>query len=199
VHTAFYHLFHILLRLGAAGLLVLGVLDSSFLFLPFGNDLLVTALTIAHRNRLPLFAIAAACGSSLGVSLMDLLVRKGGELGLRKVMSKRRFEFLKSKMTKRVGIPVALACIAPPPFPFTPVVAAASAFNYPRSRLLGIVFLGRTVRFLIVGYLAIRFGQRILRIARTDEFLVGVGFLTGFSIVGSVFSIRRWIRQSRSA
>ena len=38
--------------LGGLGLLLLGILDSSFLFMPLGNDLLVVALTAAHRERM---------------------------------------------------------------------------------------------------------------------------------------------------
>ncbi|PYS67144.1 MAG: membrane-associated protein, partial [Acidobacteria bacterium] len=37
-------------RLGALGLFIFSVLDSSFLVLPFGNDLLLIGLTSADRN-----------------------------------------------------------------------------------------------------------------------------------------------------
>ena len=46
------HLFTILLHLGFAGLIIVGVLDSSFLFLPLGNDLLVVAMQ-PERARCP--------------------------------------------------------------------------------------------------------------------------------------------------
>lgn len=193
------HAFGWLLGLGGGGLFILGVLDSSFLFLPLGNDLLITALTISHHERLPLYVALASLGSCTGVLLLDLVVRKGGEAGLEKIMSKRRFEFLKRKMSRNASIPLALVCIAPPPFPFTPVVATASAFNYPRWRLLAIILGGRIVRFTIVGLLADKFGRQILRLAKTDIFIGVMIAIIAASAIGSFLSVMKWVRQSRRA
>jgi hypothetical protein len=199
VHQSLEHVLATLIRFGPVGLFALGVLDSSFLFMPLGNDLLVTALTINHRSYLPLYVAMASAGSCAGVFLLDLIARKGGEVGLKKIMSRRRFEYLKRKMEKRAGLPVALAGIAPPPFPFTAVIATASAFNYPRVRLLAIVLGSRVVRFTCVGLLAIVFGHQILRFANTNIFLGIMIAIIIASLVGSVVSIVRWVRQSRRA
>ena len=43
-------LFAFVLKFGGLGLLVLGILDSSFLFAPWGNDLLVVAMTARHPH-----------------------------------------------------------------------------------------------------------------------------------------------------
>lgn len=176
---------------------VLGVCDSSFLFLPLGNDLLLTALTVQHHGRLPLYVAVASGGSTVGVLILDFFVRKGGEKGLHKLMSDRRFNFLKRKMTAKASIPILLACVAPPPFPFTPVVATASAFNYPRIRLLLLVFFGRVARFTIIGLLAIHFGHALLRLAHTTVFLGVMIGIIAISVVGSALSIMRWVRQSK--
>ena len=97
------HLLTFVLHLGLFGPLVLGVLDSSFLFMPLGNDLLIVALTARRSSELPAYVAMAACGSTLGVFLLDLLARKGGEEGVRKMMSKRRFEYLRKKVGEREG------------------------------------------------------------------------------------------------
>jgi membrane protein YqaA with SNARE-associated domain len=199
MQEAIHHFFLFLLHLGAGGLLLLGMLDSSFLFLPLGNDLLLTALTVQHKEHLPLYIVTASVGSTLGVLLMDLVVRRGGEVGLQKLMSKRRFEFLKRKMSKFASVPVALVCVAPPPFPFTPVVAAASAFNYPRIRLLGIVFVGRILRFTAVGLLAAHFGTELLQLTKAKWFVGTMIAIIAISIVGSVMSVLKWVRQSKQA
>src|SRR5215472_18796848 len=118
------------LHFGAAGLFVLGVADSSFLILPFGNDLLLLTL-IARKHSLALeYVPIAAGGSVIGIFLLDLVSRKGGEAGLEKMMSRKRFDYLKKKMGERAAYVITLACLAPPPFPFTAVMAAASAFQY---------------------------------------------------------------------
>src|SRR5580704_7165834 len=169
VHGVIRHLLAWLLKLGVFGPLILGVADSSFLFLPFGNDLLVVILVARNHAQLPFYVLTAAVGSTLGVLLLDTVCRKGGEEGLKKMMKPRRLEYFKRRMTKQAGIAIGLACLAPPPFPFTLVIASASAFAYPRQRLVGLVLLARAVRFTIIGLLAIRFGPDVLRIARAPE------------------------------
>ena len=186
-----------LLKLGIFGPLLLGIADSSFLFLPFGNDLLVVILVARNHARLPFLILTAAVGSTLGVLLLDAVCRKGGEEGLKRMMKPRRLEYFKRRMANRAAIAIALACLAPPPFPFTLVIASASAFAYPRRRLLGLVFVTRAVRFTIVGLLAIRFGRDILRIARTPETTwIMLGFIA-LCVIGSVFQVMQWIRRSR--
>jgi hypothetical protein len=76
-------------------------------------------------------------------------------------MSPKRLDYLKKKMSHSAAIPLVVTCLAPPPFPFTAVIAAASAFQYPKSRLLGYVFAARAVRFTLIGLAAIRFGRGI--------------------------------------
>src|ERR1035437_1796147 len=113
-------------------------------------------------------------------------------------MSRKRLNYLKNKMTKGAAVPLIVACLAPPPFPFTAVIAAASAFQYPKPRLLGYVLGARAVRFTLVGLAAIWFGRRILRIANSPEF---TWFIIGFAVLclmGSTLSVIRWIRPSRS-
>jgi len=186
-----------LLGLGLAGPLLLGIADSSFLFLPFGNDLLVVILTARDHARVPFYVLSATIGSTLGVLLLDSVCRKAGEEGLKKMIKPARLEYFKRKMTKQAGAAIATACLAPPPFPFTLVIASASAFEYPRQRLLGLVFLARALRFAAVGWLAIRFGREILRIARTPAATwVMLGFIL-LCAAGSAFQVAQWVRRSR--
>jgi membrane protein YqaA with SNARE-associated domain len=186
-----------LLKLGWAGPLVLGIADSSFLFLPFGNDLLVVILVARSHARLPTYVLTAAIGSTLGVVLLDAVCRKGGEEGLKKMMKPARLGYFKRRMASRAWVAIATACLAPPPFPFTLVIASASAFAYPRQRLLSLVFVARLVRFTIVGLLAIRFGRQILRIANAPQAeWIMLGFILVCAI-GSAFQVMQWARRSR--
>ena len=56
----------------------------------------------------------------------------------------------------------------PPPFPFTPFIIVMSAMQYPRWRMLGIVAVGRVVRFSLEGVLAIIYGRQILEMAKNS-------------------------------
>ena len=193
-------LFALVMKFGGIGLLVLGVLDSSFLIAPWGNDLLVIAMTARHP-RLPYmvyYAAMSTVGSVLGCLLIDLTLRPLGAKGLEKHLSKRRLERVQKKMGQNAGVGLALASLAPPPFPFTAFVMAAAALQYSRKRLLAVVGATRMVRFTLLGALAMRFGERILRWGANP---IAQGIMVGlivFSIVGSVVSVYGWIKRSKT-
>jgi membrane protein YqaA with SNARE-associated domain len=187
-------LFHI----GYFGPFVLGILDSSFLVLPFGNDLLVVGLIAHHHPGFPFYVISAACGSTVGVLILALVARKFGEEGIRKVAGDKQFEKLHKKIGKRAGLAIAVACLAPPPFPFTMVIAAASALDYSLWRMAAINFFCRAIRFVVLGFLALKFGTAFLRIAHTPAFFWSmVGFIA-LCLLASAFSIWHWVRSTRS-
>jgi membrane protein YqaA with SNARE-associated domain len=194
MHVLLRHLFSYFLHLGALGLVVLGILDSSFLFLPVGNDILLVILVARHHQQFLLYVLLAAAGSVIGVLLLDVVCRKGGEEGLKKMVNLKRLNYLKKKMKEHGSIAIVIASLSPPPFPFTAVIGAASAFQFPRIRLLSLVFIARAVRFSLVGLLAIWLGRRIIRIADSPGFTwFMVGFIT-LCLVGSTLSIVRWVR-----
>lgn len=197
MHGVVRHILAWLLQLGFFGPVILGIADSSFLFFPSGNDLLVVILTVRNHAHVALYVVTAATGSTLGVFLLDLVCRKGGEEGLKRMMKPRRLGYFKRHITNQAAIAIGLACLAPPPFPFTLVIASASAFGYSRRRLLGLVFVTRALRFSIVGLLAIRFGSDILRIAKAPETTwIMLAFIV-LCLFGSAFQVTQWIRRSR--
>jgi membrane protein YqaA with SNARE-associated domain len=195
----FQSLLHFFIHLNYAGPFIMGILDSSFLFLPFGNDLLVVGLVAHHHQGYLLYVLSAVCGSTTGVFLLDLVARKAGEEGIQKVTGPARFNYLKRKIGQRGGVALVLACIAPPPFPFSPVVATNSALGYPRRKLLFLVAISRAARFLILGYLALRYGRAILRVAKSDDFKWAMIAFIAVCAIGSSFSVYKWVRKSRSA
>ena len=193
------HLFGIFITLGGFGLLILGILDSSFLFMPLGNDLLMIAMTARKSERMLFYAVMASAGSVLGTLLVDIVFRRGGEQALEKHLPPKRLEYVKRKVTKRAGWAVALACVMPPPFPFTPFVMAAAALQYPRGRLLVIVGALRMLRFTTEGLLAMYYGPRILKLAERPEVRIAVIAFAFLCIVGSVLSVMRWLKRSHRA
>ena len=187
-------------RLGGPGLLLLGILDSSFLFAPLGNDLLVVAMTAHRRSTAAMlyYALMSTVGSVLGCLLVDLLLRRAGEKGLEKHLPKRRLEYVKCKVQKNAAWALVVASIAPPPFPFTPFIMAAAALQYPRWRMAAIVGGARMVRFTALGVLAMLFGRHILKWVQTPLMQWSLIGLMVVCIVGSVVSVAGWIRRSRT-
>ena len=186
-------------RLGAFGLFLFSALDSSFLVLPFGNDILLIALTSADRRGWGWigYVIVSALGSVVGVVVVDLLMRKSGEKGLERFISPQRVEQIKKKIEEKATATVFVATLLPPPFPFTPVIMAASAFQYPRPKLFTTVFLGRLCRYTIEAILALYLGRRLIRYINSEAFGYFVYALIGLAAIASVFSILKWVRKQK--
>lgn len=194
-------LFALFWKFGGIGLLVLGILDSSFLFAPLGNDLLVVAMSAHYHSldRMLYYAFMSTVGSVLGCLLVDVVMRAAGEKGLERHLPKGRLNYVKCKVERNAAWALVLASIAPPPFPFTPFVMAAAALQYPRRRMLIVVGAARMVRFTVLGLLALKFGRRILAWADND---VVQGLLIGLIVlctVGSIVSVIGWVKRSRKA
>jgi len=183
-------------RMGALGLFLLGVGDSSFLFLPFGNDLLLIALVSNERSpwRWVIYTLAAALGSVVGGALVDLVMRKVGKEGAEKFVGSKKLERLKGKIEKRGVWAVFFAALLPPPFPFTAVIAAASALQMARRGMLTAVFAGRMVRFTAESLLALYFGRQLLQYMKSDYVGYLVYGLMVVAVVGAFLSVRKWLR-----
>lgn len=194
-----YSIFQFFRRLGPFGLLVLNVLDSSLLVLPFGNDLLLIALTTSSRGgpNWILYVVTCAVGSMLGVLADDLLTRKAGEKGLRRFVSRKQVKRLKSKIEKHAGWVIFTTTLLPPPFPFTPVIMTAAALQYSRQKLLLLVLGGRLLRFTLEAMLALYFGKKLLVYAKNSAALeYFVYALIAIALVGTTITIIKWVRKA---
>lgn len=192
-------IFRFFYRLGGFGLLGLGILDSSFLFMPLGNDLLVTAFTVRNPHLWPYYAAMATAGSVLGVLLMDATSRKLGEKGLENRVSKRRLDYIRKKIETQAALTLTIASLMPPPFPFTVFVIVPAALQYSRVKLLSFVAAGRMIRFSVIGLLAMFYGSFIMRMARQPAVRWTMVALALISIVGSAWSVFKLFRRSRRA
>ena len=198
MHQILQHLAQFFASLGGVGLLLLGALDSSFLFLPLGNDLLLVLLTVQHPARMPFYACMAAVGSLIGCFVTESISRKGGEAGLEGRVSARRLKYVQRQVTERAGVMLALASLMPPPFPFTVFVIVAAALKYPRMRLLGVIGAARLARFLIEGFLALHYGKRILSLSQEPVVQGIVLAIVVISVGGSAWSIYTWVKRSKA-
>jgi len=190
IHTIARALFHA----GGLGLLTLGVFDSSPLVLPFGNDLLVLALSARYHQRVLYYVAMATAGSLIGCFMTDWISRKS-ESGQKKFVSGKHLDYIRKQVEKRAGWTLVAASLMPPPFPFTAFVAAAAAFRYPRIKLLSFVGVGRFLRFGIEGALAIHYGRWIIKQAESPLLEHVMIALIVISISASAYSLYRWRRS----
>jgi membrane protein YqaA with SNARE-associated domain len=184
--------------LGGFGLLLLGTLDSSFLFMPLGNDLLVIALTAAHRERMIYYVTMATVGSVIGVAFTHWVSAKGGRKGIEGDRKSKRIAYVERKVKEHGGIAIATAALMPPPFPFTPFIIVAGALQYPLKRMLLIIAACRAVRFATEGLLAVVYGRRIIQMAQSPYVEGFILALIVISMAGSAWSIYSWIKKSRT-
>jgi membrane protein YqaA with SNARE-associated domain len=197
MHSLIRQVFHYFLKMGGFGLVGFGILDSSFLFLPLGNDLLVVVLTARKPALFWYYALMATLGSAIGCTLTDAVSRKLGEAGIEKMTNQARLKAVQKRIEKHAWWAMGMAALLPPPFPFTVFLIAASGLQMSRWKTLAPVAIGRLIRFFALALLAVTYGRQILHISRRPEveyFMLG---LAAVSIIGSVLSILKWVRSTR--
>ena len=147
--------------LGAPGLFLISFLDSSVLTFPVINDLLLIQLSMRHPSRMPLYAMMAATGSTLGCTLLYFLARKGGEAFFHSQAG--RHGGAVRHWVERNGFGGMLAAaLLPPPTPFKFFVFAAGVFKMPLASFALAIAVARLFRYFGIGYLAVRYGTDAL-------------------------------------
>jgi len=167
----------------APAMIVIGALDSSLLSLPEINDYLVVGRCYKDPTAAFYFPLFAAAGSVLGCLLLYTIVRRGGQVVLRK---RFKLEHIKrvEKAYERFGfLAIGLPAILPPPLPFKIFVATAGALEYPRWKFLLTVMIARSLRYYVEGILAVYYGRRVLLFIR-DNGIVVVSIVATLVLIG---------------
>ena len=150
------------LALGAPGLFLVTLLDSSVLSLPQVPDLLLVWMVTRQPSLWLVYALMATAGSIAGCLTMYLLARKGGERVLRKMVSAARMERARKTFQKWGLLAVLVPSILPPPAPFKVFVLLAGVVQVPLWQFIGAVALGRGFRYTALALLARWYGQQAM-------------------------------------
>ena len=161
-YTAF--LWHILQPLGIWGVFAAAALDGAAFGLPV--DVVVGIYVAQNHARWLLFVLMAAAGSALGSLVVYGIGYAGGEELLRKRLSTQRFEKMHDAFDKHPFWSLMLPAMLPPPTPFKAFALAAAVAEMSIWHFLGAIFLGRTIRFLILAILVIKFGPGVVHTVR---------------------------------
>ena len=151
-----------LFHLGGLGLIPLGLLDSSLLPLPGILDVATIALSSRQEQFWPYYGLMATVGSLVGGFVTYRLARKGGKEALDRRFSRRKVDKVCEIFGRWGSAAIAIPAILPPPVPMLPFLLAAGAMQYPVKRFLAALTLGRICRYLILAYLAARYGRQII-------------------------------------
>jgi membrane protein YqaA with SNARE-associated domain len=184
-------------RLGAFGLILLGIVDASFIPTPGSMDALTIILAAAHPSWWPYYALMATLGAVIGAWLMFRIGRKGGKEGLEKRFGNRKMQKVYDRVERYGFGMVFVSAILPPPIPTVPFVLAAGALKYGRAKFVAAFTLGRALRYGIEAYAASIYGKQIL------------GFLTRYQrpllwifvvlmVAGTLAGLFLWQRHRRT-
>jgi membrane protein YqaA with SNARE-associated domain len=184
-----------LMTFGTFGLFAIALLDSALIPLPSGPDLIMITLSALNPVWMPVYALAATVGSTIGCTLLYLVARRAGEGALKRVSLQKR-ERIENLLGRYDMLAIITPAVLPPPFPFKPFVLGAGVFKLKTTRFVLAVFVGRAIRFLVEGWLAIQFGEDALRIIKEHgvKVLIAVGIL--LLVVVAVKLYRQRLRKS---
>ena len=179
---------------GSLGLFGISLIDSAGIPLPGGPDTVMIVLSANTPALMPLYALAATAGSAIGCTLLYLVARRGGVAALNRMKPEKRTR-IENLLGRYDLIAVMVPAVLPPPFPFKPFVLCAGVFKLKTWRFISAIFIGRAMRFLIEGWLAIRFGGDAERIIRQHGWKVLIAVAVTAAAVFTVRFLRARARR----
>ena len=182
------------IALGPFGLFAVALLDSTFVPLPSSVDALMILLTTANPGWMMVYAAIATAGSTIGCVILYSVSKRAGSGALRK------FSLAKQKRVKELidrydVLSVLVASLMPPPFPFKLFVVSAGVFRFSLTRFTVAIIGGRLFRFLLEGYLAIRYGAQAKEVLAKYYPWIGLGLVV---VIIAVFFIRRSAKRRKN-
>jgi membrane protein YqaA with SNARE-associated domain len=150
-------------HLGALGLFLLAIVDSSPVPTFAGADILTAILSASRLHPWYEYGAAATAGSVIGAYLTFRIARRAGLAFLDSRFGHRRLVALLKLFRKHGTAALAVSCAIPLPFPTSAFFAAAGASNYRVPRFLRIVAPSRAARYFFVAFLAHRYGRQFVR------------------------------------
>jgi membrane protein YqaA with SNARE-associated domain len=153
-------------HLGALGLFILAILDSTPIPTLGGPDILMAILAASHRNPWYEYAAVATAGSVIGAYLTFRIARTAGSAYMNSKFGAGKVS-AGLKLFEKWGTGALAASTAVPfPFPTSMFFAAAGASNYPIARFFAIVSVGRAVRYSAIAIVADLYGRHFIRVLR---------------------------------
>ena len=183
------------LAIGGPGLFVVAFLDSSFVSLPQINDILVVLMVTQNKSWMPYYAAMATLGSVAGCYVIYYLANKGGEAFLKKRLSSGSTQRALALYQRHGLLALMVPALLPPPAPFKLFVLMAGVAKVRPLQFVAAIAIARGIRYLALGFLAIRYGDAALELMRTHGSQVGL-VLAGVIVVAAV--AWWWLRRRRA-
>ena len=192
------------MRLGGLGLILVGLVDNSFIPIPGSMDVLTMVLSGHRKEWWWYYAIMATLGSVIGGYLTFRLGQKGGEEALEKRVPKSEAERVYRIFRKFGFLAIFVPALMPPPVPIVHFLLAPGILKYSRQRFLLALSLGRGIRYTLLAYLGSRYGRGVFHWAGHYYkpiliVLIALGFIAGGVVVWYVKKRKRAWKKQRKA
>jgi membrane protein YqaA with SNARE-associated domain len=179
-----------LIAYGSFGLLFIAVLDSAFIPVPGGPDVVVIALSHHSHSWMPIYVALAVVGSTIGSLILYAVALRGGEKVLQKFTATQREQAIRL-VNEYDFWALLVASVLPPPFPFKVFVLSAGAFRMKLWRFILALVLGRGFRFVMEGVLAVVYGEAAIDVLKVHYPKIGLTVAALILIILLVNTLRK--------
>ncbi len=153
------HFWEALIALGPWGVLIVSTVESLGIPNPGGTDWLLVGMAIARPDDAVLCAAMAVLGSLIGTAAFFDVMRRGGEKVLARYTSSERGAKFRIWFRRYGLLTVFIPALVPLPFlPFKAFAACAGAMGVPRWRFMGVLAVGRILRYSALAYIGVKLG-----------------------------------------
>ncbi|HKX33555.1 MAG TPA: VTT domain-containing protein [Blastocatellia bacterium] len=179
----------VLVGLGVTGVLAIGLLDAAMIPLPGGADLVVMTLSHLNPAMMPLYVLVAVIGSTFGCLVPYWIGRQGGQAALRRFSEEKR-----ARVNELIGRydtwAMLVGALLPPPFPFKLFLLSAGVFRMHIGRFLLALAIGRVIRFVLEGWMAVRYGDQATMLFKQHYPKIGLAMAAAVIMLFLLNSLR---------
>jgi membrane protein YqaA with SNARE-associated domain len=147
---------------------------------------------MANPHWMPLYVFLAVLGSTMGCVILYYISRRAGSRALAK-FSPAKQKRVKDWIDKYDVLSMLVACLLPPPFPLKLFVITTGVLRLSVVRFTLAIAAGRAFRYLLLGYLAARYGEQAKVILGKYYPWIGLGLavlIIGFFVTRSLLKRR---------
>ncbi len=170
-------------HLGAFGLFLLAIVDSSPIPGFGGPDILTVILAASHRNPWWEYSAVATLGSVIGALFTFRLARRAGSRWMHNKFGSGRVARLLRLFQRWQTSALAVSTAIPAPFPTSVFFAAAGVSEYPTSKYVAVVAICRGTRYSALALLGDYVGRRFIHVLRHPGQYWGWLLLLGLGLV----------------
>ncbi len=179
---------------GGPGLFVLAILDGLPVPTFGGPDILTAILAARHREPWYYYAAMTTAGAVVGSFITYRAARHAGAAYMQKWFGEKRVNRFLELFDRWGTGGLLLSTAVPVPFPTYAFFAAAGVVEYPTKRFVGVVALGRGIRYAAIAAFASFYGRKFIRVLRHPGEYVG-WFVVTLCLLAAIVAAALWLKR----